>query len=131
MAKGDFEVKVENEWKYFEVLHAPYVKGFTEGLQRRLRRLNIGFVPKSRELLYTNLCKMKTKVNFDDCKDVVYSIPCRECRLRYIGETGQHFCDRVGQHKRDVKNGKMSNGFYAHMNKKQGPYGGVEICVFY
>ena len=40
------EVEVENERKYFEVLHAPYVKGFTEGLQRRLRRLNIGFVPK-------------------------------------------------------------------------------------
>ena len=114
------EVEVENERKYFEVLQALYVKGFTEGLQRRLRRLNIGFVPKRRETLYTNLCKMKTKVDFDDCKDVVYSIPCRECGLRYIGETGQHFCDRVGQHKRDMKNGKMSNGFYAHMRRNKG-----------
>ena len=66
--------EVENEQNYFEVLHAPYVKGFTEGLQRRLRRLSVGFVPKRRETLYTNLCKMKTKVDFDDCKDVVYSI---------------------------------------------------------
>ena len=57
------------------------LKGFTEGLQRRLRRLNIGFVPKRRETLYTNLCKMKTKVDFDYCKDVVYSIPCRDSRI--------------------------------------------------
>ena len=71
--------EVENEQNYFEVLHAPYVKGYTEGLQRRLRRLNIGLLPKRRESLYTNLCKMKAKVDFDDSKDVVYSIPCREC----------------------------------------------------
>ena len=50
MLKGvQQDVEVENEKEYFEVLHAPYVKGFTEGLQRRLRRLNIGFVPKKRE----------------------------------------------------------------------------------
>ena len=26
------EVEVENEQKYFEILHASYVKGFTDGL---------------------------------------------------------------------------------------------------
>ena len=50
------DVEVENGKDYFEVLHAPYVKGFTEGLQRRLRKLNIGFVPKRRETACTNLC---------------------------------------------------------------------------
>jgi len=114
------DVEVENEKEYFEVLHAPYVKGFTEGLQRRLRRLNIGFVPKRRETLYTNLCKLKTKMDFNDCKDVVYSIPCKECGLRYIGETSQHFCDRVGQHQRDIRNRKMSNGVYAHIRRNRG-----------
>ena len=34
--------------------------------------------------------------------------------------TSQHFCDRVGQHKRDVKNGKMSNGFYAYIRRNKG-----------
>ena len=80
------ELEVENEKQYFEVLHTPYMKGFTEGIQRRLRRLNIGFVPKRRETLYTNLCKLKSKVDFNDCKDVVYSIPCKECQLRHVGE---------------------------------------------
>ena len=45
------DVEVENGKDYFKVLHAPYVKGFTEGLQRRLRKLNIGFVPKRRETI--------------------------------------------------------------------------------
>ena len=111
------DVEAENEKEYFEVLHAPYVKGFTEGLQRRLRRLNIGFVPKRRETLYTNLCKLKTKVDFNDCKDVVYSIPCKECGLRYIGETSQHFCDRVGQHQREWSGAKEGRTF-ASENRK-------------
>ena len=47
------KVKVEKpKENYFEVLHAPYVKGFSEGLQRRLRRLQVGFVPKGGETIY-------------------------------------------------------------------------------
>ena len=82
--------------------------------------MNIGFVPKIRETLYTNLCKLKAKVDFIDCKDVVYSIPCKECGIRCIGETGQHFCDKVGQHQRDRRNRKVSNGLYAHIRRNQG-----------
>ena len=67
------------KWKkkgdYFEVLNAPYVRVFSEGLQRRLRRLGIGFVPKREETMYTNLCKLKQKVKFEDQKDVIYSVP--------------------------------------------------------
>ena len=69
------DVDVENGKDYFEVLH---VKGFTEGLQRRLRKLNIGFVPKRRLTIYINLCKLKQKVEFEDCKDVIYSVPCMQ-----------------------------------------------------
>ena len=42
------EVKPVNQKEFFDVLHAPYVKGFSEGLQRKLRKFNIGFVPKKR-----------------------------------------------------------------------------------
>ena len=41
------EVEAENSKGYFEVLHAPYVKGFSEGLQRKLRRLQVESVPKT------------------------------------------------------------------------------------
>ena len=70
--------------------------------------------------MYTNLCKLKQKVNFVDQKDVIYAVPCKECKVRYVGETGQHFCDRVKQHQNDVRYKKSTNGFYAHLksNKK-------------
>ena len=45
------EVQVENNKDFFEVLLAPYVKGFSEGLQRKLRRLQIGLVPRKQETL--------------------------------------------------------------------------------
>ena len=44
-----------------------------------------------------------------------YSVPCKECKVRYGGETGQHFCDRVKQHQNDVRYKKSTNGFYAHL----------------
>ena len=59
-------------------LNAPYARGLSEGLQRKLRRLGIGFVPKREEIIYINLCKLKQKMNFVDQKDVVYSVPCKE-----------------------------------------------------
>ena len=124
------DVEVENGKDYFEVLHAPYVKGFTEGLQRRLRKLNIGFVPKRRETIYTNLCKLKQKVKFEDCKDVIYSVPCEKCGVRYIGETGQHFCQRREQHKGDIRNKKESNGFYSHLKRNKGHSVNWEGAVF-
>ena len=124
------DVEVENGKDYFEVLHAPYVKGFTEGLQRRLRKLNTGFVPKRRETIYTNLCKLKQKAKFEDCKDVIYSVPCEKCGVRYIGETGQHFCQRREQHKGDIRNKKESNGFYSHLKRNKGHSVNWEGTVF-
>ena len=39
----------ENDQKkkgYYDILHAPYIQGFTENLQKKLRRFNIGMVHK-------------------------------------------------------------------------------------
>ena len=40
--------------------------------------------------------------------------------MKYIGETGQHFCQRAKQHQSDIKNKKTTNGFYAHLRKNKG-----------
>ena len=73
-----------------------------------------------KETIYTNLCKLKQRVDFEECKDVVYSVPCVKCDLRYLGETGQHFCERRKQHERDIKNRKSSNGLYEHGRRNKG-----------
>ena len=114
------DVEVEKKGDYFEVLNAPYVRGFSEELQRRLRKLGIGFVPKREETMYTNLCKLKQKVKFEDQKDVIYSVPCTDCKVRYVGETGQHFCDRAKQYQNDIRYKKSTNGIYAHLNPGKG-----------
>ena len=125
------KVKVEKpKENYFEVLHAPYVKGFSEGLQRRLRRLQVGFVPKSGETIYSNVCRLKQRVDVDERKNVVYAVPCGDCGIRYFGETGQHFSDRKSQHQRDVKAGKTTNGFFCHVKENAGHKIDWESAVF-
>ena len=55
-------VEPVNQKEFYDVLHAPYVKGFSEGLQRKLRKFNFLYVPKRGETLYTHLCKHKKRV---------------------------------------------------------------------
>ena len=46
----EYDVVIEeNDKDYCEVLHAPYVKGFMKGLQRKLKKLNVGIVPRKGE----------------------------------------------------------------------------------
>ena len=50
----EFGEKSENH-EYFEVLHVPYVQGFTERLQKELNKFGVGFVRKKEqpEALYS------------------------------------------------------------------------------
>ena len=41
------DVEGENNESYFEVLHAPYVRGFSEGLQSKLTKFRLGLFLKS------------------------------------------------------------------------------------
>ena len=40
------QIEIEGNKGYYDVLHAPYVQGFSEGLQRKLWKLQVGLVPK-------------------------------------------------------------------------------------
>ena len=42
---------------------------------------------------------------------VVYSIPCEDCDVEYIGETGRAFGRRQGEHERAVRLKKSGNSF--------------------
>ena len=127
----EHDVVIEEKNKdYFEVLHAPYVKGFTEGLQRKLKKLNVGVVPRKGETLYSNLCKLKQMGEMEDRKDLVYSVPCGTCGVRYVGETAQHYCDRKSQHQREVKIKKTTNAFYSHIQGNKGHRIEWEDCVY-
>ena len=114
------ELKAENQKEYYDVLHAPYVQGFSETLQRKLKRFQVGYVPKRGETLYNKLCRLKQTVELEDWKDVVYAIGCDTCGVHYVGEIGQHYYDRRRQHQGDVRNRKATNGIYDHLKNNEG-----------
>ena len=37
-------------------------------------------------------------------KNVIYKIPCKDCKLSYIGETSQRYDERESQHRRCIRN---------------------------
>jgi hypothetical protein len=109
---GDKQNKQEED--YLNVLHAPYIQGFSEKIQKELSKLDIGFVMKKGKTLQSELCKLKPKRRKEECKNVVYCIECKTCQKKYIGETGQQFLKRKYQHKQDVKNKVETNGIFQH-----------------
>jgi len=48
-------------------------------------------------------------------KNVIYKIPCRDCKLSYIGETSQWYDERESQHKRCIRNQDENNGIFRHI----------------
>jgi len=50
---------------------------------------------------------------------VVYSISCRDCEKKYIGETSQNLKKRIKQHMYDVDSNKTNTGLANHvLNEK-------------
>ena len=48
---------------------------------------------------------------------VVYQIPCGGCQKSYVGETGRGLKTRLAEHKRDVREHRVSNAMVLHMEK--------------
>jgi hypothetical protein len=118
-SNGIQDLRKEKEDLY-DVFHAPYIQGFSEGLQKKLRRFNVGFIPMKSQTLHNKVCHLKPVIENEEKKDLVYAIRCSTCNKYYIGETSQHFTDRKSQHARDIKNKKATNGIFQHLkaNKK-------------
>jgi hypothetical protein len=88
-------------------------------VQRKLKPLNNGYVMKTSTTLEGRLCHGKCKEDKENPKDVIYAIRCKTCGTAYIGETSQCFKTREGQHRRDIKNGKETNGIYTHLRENE------------
>ena len=50
---------------------------------------------------------------------MIYTVKCETCGVQYVGETGQHYCDRRKQHQSDVKNKKTANSFSERLRHNQ------------
>ena len=65
---------------------------------------------KSGELL-----KNKQKGINTNKTSVVYQIPCGGCPKKYVGETGRGLKTRLAEHKRDVREHRLSNAMVLHI----------------
>ena len=100
---------------YYGVLHAPYVKGFSERIQRELRKHNVGWVMKRGQSISSKVQELKTPSKIFEQKGVIYKIGCQNCEAIYIGETGQTLSKRIMQHKADVRQRKKTNAMFMHL----------------
>ena len=46
----------------------------------------------------------------------VYGIPCKNCKLKFIGETSRNLHVRLKEHKRDIKIGNLNNTLSTHFS---------------
>ena len=47
----------------------------------------------------------------------VYSIPCRTCGLKYVGQTNRRIFARVNEHKLNIKNKQTTLALFIHQHK--------------
>ncbi len=69
---------------------------------------------------------MKDPVPVPENSNVVYSIPCKNCGLVYIGETSRKLCERCSQHTKDVENVQKKptkTALVSHVNHTKHEFG--------
>lgn len=51
----------------------------------------------------------------------IYKVPCKECNMFYVGQTGKDLSARIKQHKYSVRTGQVSNALFVHMRDNNHP----------
>ena len=64
-----------------------------------------------------DILKRKNEPRSENTNSVVYQIPCGVCHKKYVGETGRGLKTRLAEHKRDVREHRMSNAMVLHMEE--------------
>ena len=102
-------------------LNTPYIKGFSEKLERACRPLKIRTTFSSKRTLRTELVHVKGQIMADKQKGVVYRVNCNTCNQTYIGETGRTLKVRLKEHHRAVNVSDANNGIAVHANEHDHP----------
>ena len=84
-------------------LYLPYVQGLSEKIQTVCKKIGVQTVFKTHGTLRQLLMNVKNKRSIMKKKKVVYRIPCPDCDVSYIGETGrslQKYCQNTSMQSR-------------------------------
>ena len=95
----------------------PYVNGVTEKISRVMKSYNVAAASKPHTTLRSLLVHPKDKRDDHNTTDALYCLPCMNCDLEYIGETGRKFGTRLNEHKTEVD--KVSKSLVTRASRKQ------------
>ena len=92
----------------------PYIKENKDTVND-FKRLGYDTIYKYPNTIGKYLVKNSPK---DETNAGVYAIPCKTCKLPYIGESGRDCDKRLSEHKRAVQNGDRNNALFVHMSEE-------------
>ena len=81
----------------------PYIRELTPKLIRIFQGVNCKIASKSVLTVNNLFSKLKDKVPLLSLTNTVYSIPCSNCNLTYIGQTSRSLKGRLTSHKSDAR----------------------------
>ena len=90
----------------------PFHENFL-GVAKTLRKLGVRVIFKYHDTIKNTLIRNCPKSD----KGVVYKIPCKDCHMFYIGQTGKELQTRISQHKYSVRTGQQSSGLFLHQSE--------------
>ena len=83
----------------------PCIKGTTEAVQRVLKKHGIGSSDKPDPTLRQLLVHPKDKIDQSQKSEDMHQIPCKNCRMSFIRETGRKFNIRLKEHRSEADKG--------------------------
>ena len=105
---------------FVNVIIVPLIQGFSNKLKKELQKEQISIMFGKDNTLETQLCKLKSRTDIMDSKEVIYMKECSNCCVKCISETGQTLKERDILHKSDIKTGKEKSAIYTHISNNKG-----------
>ncbi len=103
MPQLEYRMMVDkNEKQYKGQVVLPYIEGVMEKIDRVMKKYGIATAMRPHTTLRRLLVHPKDKCDMTKDGELVYQIPCRDCDMSYVGETGRLFKYRLEEHKKDV-----------------------------
>ncbi|BHF57925.1 hypothetical protein SprV_0100087200 [Sparganum proliferum] len=97
--------------KYYSL---PYMRGISEAMARQLNRFDICIAHKPASSLRAALSRAKDPIPKEQQSNVIYRIPCANCRCVYIGHTGRQLGTRINEHKLAIRRRDPLSLVFAH-----------------
>ena len=107
----------------------PYVRGVSECIKRILTPLQIRVCYKPFQTFRQLLSRPKHRVPELQRSGVIYKIPCANCPMVYIGQTGRRLCQRLSEHKRAVRAADFNSSALAEHAWSASPVDWENTCV--